>query len=80
MDSVLVSRVVKGGAAEKSGLLSEGDEILEINGISIRGKHVNEVHDLLVKAQKLLCYIIINIILVSLTNMSSHRISKGGRC
>lgn len=49
MDSVVVSRVVKGGAAESSGLLSEGDEILEINGISIRGKHINEVHDLLVR-------------------------------
>lgn len=51
MDSVMVSRVVKGGAAESSGLLSEGDEILEINGISIRGKHVNEVHDLLVRTR-----------------------------
>lgn len=49
MDSVVVSRVVKGGAAESSGLLREGDEILEINGISIRGKHINEVHDLLVR-------------------------------
>lgn len=49
MDSVVVSRVVKGGAAESSGLLNEGDEILEINGIPIRGKHVNEVHDLLVR-------------------------------
>lgn len=48
MDNVVVSRVVKGGAAERSGLLSEGDEILEINGIPIRGKHINEVHDLLV--------------------------------
>ncbi|MEQ2193991.1 hypothetical protein XENOCAPTIV_020265 [Xenoophorus captivus] len=48
LDNVVVSRVVKGGAAERSGLLSEGDEILEINGIPIRGKHVNEVHDLLV--------------------------------
>lgn len=44
----MVSRVVRGGVAERSGLLSEGDEILEINGISLRGKHVNEVHDLLV--------------------------------
>lgn len=48
MDNVVVSRVVKGGAAERSGLLSEGDEILEINGIPIRGKHINEVHDLMV--------------------------------
>lgn len=50
MDSVVVSRVVKGGTAESSGLLNEGDEILEINGIPIRGKHVNEVHDLLVRS------------------------------
>lgn len=50
MDSVVVSRVVKGGTAESSGLLREGDEILEINGISIRGKHINEVHDLLVRS------------------------------
>lgn len=49
VDSVVVSRVVKGGAAERSGLLGEGDEILEVNGIPIRGKHVNEVHDLLVR-------------------------------
>jgi len=48
MDSVIVSRIVKGGAAEKSGLLHEGDEVLEINGIEIRGKDVNEVFDLLV--------------------------------
>lgn len=54
MDSVVVSRVVKGGAAERSGLLAEGDEILEINGIAIRGKHINEVHDLLVRTRKYL--------------------------
>lgn len=48
MDSVIISRIVKGGAAEKSGLLHEGDEVLEINGIEIRGKDVNEVFDLLV--------------------------------
>ncbi|XP_042359147.1 MAGUK p55 subfamily member 5b isoform X2 [Plectropomus leopardus] len=59
MDSVVVSRVVKGGAAERSGLLSEGDEILEINGISIRGKHVNEVHDLLQQMQGTLTFLLI---------------------
>lgn len=48
MDSVVVSRIVRGGAAERSGLLSEGDEILEINGIEIRGKDVNQVFDILV--------------------------------
>lgn len=59
MDSVVVSRVVKGGSAERSGLLSEGDEILEINGIAIRGKHVNEVHDLLQQMQGTLTFLLI---------------------
>ncbi|XP_022623815.1 MAGUK p55 subfamily member 5 isoform X1 [Seriola dumerili] len=59
MDSVVVSRVVKGGAAERSGLLSEGDEILEINGISLRGKHVNEVHDLLQQMHGTLTFLLI---------------------
>ncbi|XP_030577053.1 MAGUK p55 subfamily member 5b isoform X2 [Archocentrus centrarchus] len=59
MDSVVVSRVVKGGAAERSGLLSEGDEILEINGIPIRGKHVNEVHDLLQQMHGTLTFLLI---------------------
>lgn len=48
MDSVVISRIVRGGAAERSGLLFEGDEILEINGIEIRGKDVNQVFDILV--------------------------------
>ncbi len=39
---------MKGGAAGKSGLLHEGDEILEINGNDIRGKSVNDVCDLMV--------------------------------
>ncbi|XP_054910133.1 MAGUK p55 subfamily member 5b [Poeciliopsis prolifica] len=59
MDNVVVSRVVKGGAAERSGLLSEGDEILEINGIPIRGKHINEVHDLLQEMQGTLTFLLI---------------------
>ena len=44
----MISRIVRGGAAERSGLLSEGDEILEINGIEMRGKDVNQVFDILV--------------------------------
>lgn len=47
-ESVVIGRIVKGGAAGKSGLLHEGDEILEINGTDIRGKSVNEVCDLMV--------------------------------
>nr|CAD7412657.1 unnamed protein product [Timema poppensis] len=46
-DAVIIGRIVKGGAAEKSGLLHEGDEVLEVNGIEMRGKSVNEVCDIL---------------------------------
>ena len=46
-DSVIIGRIVKGGAAEKSGLLHEGDEILEVNGVEVRGKSVNDICDML---------------------------------
>lgn len=46
-DAVVIGRVVRGGAADKSGLLHEGDEILDVNGIEMRGKSVNAVCDLL---------------------------------
>ncbi len=43
----MIGRVVRGGAAEKTGLLHQGDEVLEVNGVSMRGKSVNEVCDIL---------------------------------
>lgn len=45
--SVIIGRIVKGGAAEKSGLLHEGDEILEVNGFEMKGRNVNQVCDIL---------------------------------
>uniref|UniRef100_A0A8C5MUN8 Protein PALS1 n=1 Tax=Leptobrachium leishanense TaxID=445787 RepID=A0A8C5MUN8_9ANUR len=59
LDSVIISRIVKGGAAEKSGLLHEGDEILEINGMEIRGKDVNEVFELLADMHGTLSFVLI---------------------
>ncbi|VDP36907.1 unnamed protein product [Soboliphyme baturini] len=47
-EAIVIGRIVRGGVAEKSKLLSEGDEIIEVNGIDMRGKSVNEVCDLLV--------------------------------
>lgn len=52
-EAVVIGRIVKGGAAEKSGLLHEGDEILEVNGIEMRGKSVNDVCDILVSGRRL---------------------------
>ncbi|XP_055700690.1 protein PALS1 isoform X3 [Phlebotomus papatasi] len=46
-EAVVIGRIVRGGAAEKSGLLHEGDEILDVNGIEMRGKSVNDVCALL---------------------------------
>lgn len=45
--SVVIGRIICGGAAYKSQLLNEGDELLEVNGQSLRGKNVNEVVDIL---------------------------------
>ena len=45
--SVIIGRIVKGGAAEKSGLLHEGDEILRVNDCEMKGRNVNQVCDLL---------------------------------
>ena len=48
-ESVVVGRIIKGGAADRSGLLHEGDEILEVNEVELRGKNVNEVCDILAR-------------------------------
>ncbi|KJH53712.1 PDZ/DHR/GLGF domain protein [Dictyocaulus viviparus] len=45
---IVIGRVIKGGIVEKTGLLKEGDELLELNGVDLRGKHVTEVCELLV--------------------------------
>ncbi|XP_025104838.1 MAGUK p55 subfamily member 5-like isoform X4 [Pomacea canaliculata] len=58
-DSVIVARIVTGGAAEKSGLLHEGDEILEVNGIDMRGKNVNEVSEILANMSGTITFMII---------------------
>lgn len=46
-DRVVIGRIVCGGDAYRSGLLHEGDEIAEVNGIPMRGKDVNEVVNIL---------------------------------
>ncbi|KAK9746006.1 PDZ domain [Popillia japonica] len=58
-DAVVIGRVVRGGAAEKSGLLHEGDEILEVNGIEMRGKSVNSVCDILAAMEGTLTFLIV---------------------
>lgn len=58
-DAVVIGRVVRGGAAEKSGLLHEGDEVLEVNGVEMRGKSVNAVCDILAGMEGTLTFLIV---------------------
>ncbi|VDM95676.1 unnamed protein product, partial [Onchocerca ochengi] len=46
-DKVIIGRVVRGGLAEKSNLLREGDELIEVNGNDLRGKNITEVCNIL---------------------------------
>ncbi|MCP9257044.1 Stardust, isoform G [Dirofilaria immitis] len=46
-EKVIIGRVVRGGMAEKSNLLREGDELIEANGNDLRGKNITEVCDIL---------------------------------
>ena len=42
---VMINRIISGGVAERSNLFREGDELIEVNGKSMRGLDVNEVGD-----------------------------------
>lgn len=44
---VVIGRIICGGAAYNSGLLNEGDELLEVNGVNLRGKNVDDVINIL---------------------------------
>lgn len=45
--AIVIARVLHGGAADRSGLIHVGDEVHEVNGISIRGKSPFDVVNLL---------------------------------
>lgn len=40
---MFISRLVRGGLAESTGLLGVNDEILEVNGIDVAGKSLDQV-------------------------------------
>ena len=46
--SITISRVLCGGAADRSGMIHSGDILHEINGVSVAGKTVDEVADIMV--------------------------------
>ncbi|KAG9337611.1 hypothetical protein JZ751_028473 [Albula glossodonta] len=49
--AVIVARIMRGGAADRSGLVHMGDELREVNGISIVHKRPDEISQLLVNIQ-----------------------------
>jgi len=49
---IFISKLVPGGLAEGCGLLSVNDEILEVNGIEVTGKSVDQVIDVLMASHQ----------------------------
>ncbi|XP_058232799.1 MAGUK p55 subfamily member 3 isoform X6 [Hemibagrus wyckioides] len=49
--AVIVARIMKGGAADRSGLVHVGDELREVNGISVMHKRPDEISQLLSQSQ-----------------------------
>uniref|UniRef100_A0A3Q1JSF9 Uncharacterized protein n=1 Tax=Anabas testudineus TaxID=64144 RepID=A0A3Q1JSF9_ANATE len=49
--AVIVARVMRGGAADRSGLVHIGDELREVNGVSVIHKRPDEISQLLSQSQ-----------------------------
>uniref|UniRef100_A0A3B3BNK7 MAGUK p55 subfamily member 7-like n=1 Tax=Oryzias melastigma TaxID=30732 RepID=A0A3B3BNK7_ORYME len=49
--AIVVARIMRGGAADKSGLIHEGDELKEVNGVPLDYKKPKEVLPLLARSQ-----------------------------
>lgn len=45
---IFISRMVPGGLAESTGLLAVNDEVLEVNGIEVVGKSLDQVTDMMI--------------------------------
>jgi len=46
-EGIFINKLLEGGLAESTGLLSVGDEIIEVCGISVEGKTIDQVTDML---------------------------------
>ncbi|XP_061121485.1 MAGUK p55 subfamily member 7 isoform X3 [Syngnathus typhle] len=49
--AILVARIMKGGAADRSGLIHVGDELKEVNGIPVDDKQPEEIIRILAQSQ-----------------------------
>uniref|UniRef100_A0A0A9ZH83 MAGUK p55 subfamily member 7 n=2 Tax=Lygus hesperus TaxID=30085 RepID=A0A0A9ZH83_LYGHE len=48
---IVIARVMHGGAADRSGLIHIGDEVIEVNNINVEGKTPNDVLTILQKSE-----------------------------
>ncbi|CAL1607163.1 unnamed protein product [Knipowitschia caucasica] len=46
--AIFISRMVPGGLAQSTGLLAVNDEVLEVNGIEVQGKSLDQVTDMMI--------------------------------
>lgn len=46
---IVIARIMHGGAADRSGLIHIGDEVVEVNNINVEGKTPNDVLKILVR-------------------------------
>ncbi|XP_037537899.1 MAGUK p55 subfamily member 7-like [Nematolebias whitei] len=49
--AIVVARIMRGGSADKSGLIHEGDELKEVNGVSLKHRKPKEILPLLACSQ-----------------------------
>uniref|UniRef100_A0A3B5B332 MAGUK p55 subfamily member 7-like n=1 Tax=Stegastes partitus TaxID=144197 RepID=A0A3B5B332_9TELE len=49
--AIFVARIMRGGAADKSGLIHEGDELKEVNGVSLEHRKPKEILPLLARSK-----------------------------
>ncbi|KAM9393289.1 MAGUK p55 subfamily member 3 [Pholidichthys leucotaenia] len=49
--AVIVARIMRGGAADRSGLVHVGDELREVNGVSVIHKRPDEISQMLSQSQ-----------------------------
>ncbi|KAH0626724.1 hypothetical protein JD844_001857 [Phrynosoma platyrhinos] len=54
--AVIVARIMRGGAADRSGLVHVGDELREVNGITVLHKRPEEISQILVFMRALFSY------------------------
>ena len=50
---IFISRLVPGGLAESTGLLAVYDEVLEVNGIEVAGKSLDQVTDIMMSTRQI---------------------------